>query len=737
MNESVSLETLIVTSELDERPTRPPDYHAENRALVALMKSLDSPTPDTLQQLAETALTLCRAESAGISIAEEVDGVEVFRWHASAGRWAPYLNGTIPRHASPCGVVLERNAALLMQFPERHFDYPLEGAPPLAETLLVPFDVAGKAVGTLWIIIHDGTHRFDREDLRLMRCLGEFASVAFQVIQQKQLTDALERERAASHLLQSISVGLIPDGDIDAFYRQIMDAAMAIMHADFASMQMLDANGDLQLIAWSGFHPDSARFWQTIHVDSITSCGRSLRGRGRFVISDTEREASIAGSEDLDHYRLSGIRAMQSTPLMSREGKLVGVVSTHWREAHVPSENELRSFDVLARETADLIERAKVEAALREADRRKDEFLAVLGHELRNPLAPISTGIELLQRAGHEPELATSIHAMMKRQLTHLVRLVDDLLDLSRISRGKVELQQTPLDLRVVIEAAVELARPIVQQREHRLVVEHGGSALPVVGDLERLTQVVANVLNNAAKYSDPGGLIRLGCAVEGDEVVVRMRDSGFGIPSDRLDAIFEMFSQVPEHRARRGGGGLGIGLALSRSLVELHGGSLVATSDGPGHGSEFVLRLPRGDAAAIAHDDAPQAAALPAMSRRILIVDDNVDAATSLRAALEWSGHTVEVAHDGPASLGLLQGFAPAVVLLDIGLPHMDGYEVARRVRSLANGANLLLVAITGWGQAIDRARAREAGFDVHMTKPVGLAALEAALVRGPNLRD
>ncbi|MBU8977841.1 GAF domain-containing protein [Lysobacter sp. MMG2] len=727
MDTPVSPAAAIITPELDRRPARPPDHLAESRALVALMKALKAPDASILHELAETALRLCHAGSAGISLASEHEGPHMARWRACAGRWSPFLRDTIPR-----GITPDPAAPLLIRHPELHADDAREGAPALHEALLVPFEVAGQRIGTVWVVHHEPAHAFDREDVRLLQDLGDVAALAFQAIeQQQQLRDALDRQIAGSHLLQSVSVGLISEDDIGPLYAQILEAAMTIMRAQFASLQRVDRNGELQLLASSGFHPESARYWQVITMESASSCAQTLRERDRFFIADAEEAAELVGAGNLAEYRRSGIRAMQSTPLISRKGKLVGVISTHWREPYALVDSDLRLFDVLARETADLIERTNAEAALREADRRKDEFLAVLGHELRNPLAPLSTGIELLQRAGRDPALTDSIHAMMKRQLVHLTRLVDDLLDLSRITTGKIELRREPIDLRVVIEAAVELTRPLMEQRGHCLTVEHHDTLLPVHGDLERLTQVVANLLGNAAKYMESGGRITLRSAAEGEQAVLRVSDTGFGIPADRIDEVFEMFSQVPEHRERRGGGGLGIGLALSRRLVELHGGTLKATSPGAGQGSEFVVRLPLGIVAPSAKRDAGirKAAAAP---RRVLIVDDNVDAALSLQAALELDGHVVDVAHDGPSSLGLLEHGDPEVLLLDIGLPLMDGYQLARRIRERPGGDGLLLVAITGWGQAGDRERARQAGFDVHMTKPISLDVLSATLERG-----
>ncbi|PWB83735.1 MAG: histidine kinase, partial [Methylocystaceae bacterium] len=382
----------------------------------------------------------------------------------------------------------------------------------------------------------------------------------------------------------------------------------------------------------------------------------------------------------------------------------------------------------------DVTERRHMEDALREADRRKDEFLATLAHELRNPLAPISNALHVLQQIGAPPE-AEKFLAIIQRQVTHLVRLVDDLLEVSRISRGDIELRKKRVDLAAVIGQAMETSQPLIRAGRHEASVSLGPEPLIVDGDPMRLSQVFANLVNNAAKYTQAGGRISLTAARSGDEAIVGVRDTGVGIPAEMLPRVFDLFTHID--RRSDGAAGLGIGLALVRDLVELHGGRVEARSEGLGQGSEFIVRLPLATGLASDADVAPSdaetvrsAATAPgASSHRVLVIDDNQDVADSLAMLLETFGATVCSAYSGPAALDALASFKPDLVFLDLGMPGMDGYEVARRIRERPEGQSLLLVALTGWGQAEDRSRTRAAGFDLHLVKPADLDALQELL--------
>ena len=362
-----------------------------------------------------------------------------------------------------------------------------------------------------------------------------------------------------------------------------------------------------------------------------------------------------------------------------------------------------------------------------EADQRKDEFLAMLAHELRNPLAPIRNTISILRLStGRQP--ASQLWEMMERQVGHMVRLVDDLLEVSRITRGKIDLRKDRIELSLVIASAVETSRPLVEAGNHRLAINLPGDSLVVEGDATRLAQVFANLLNNAAKYTDPGGEISLTAVREDGHVVVRVRDNGIGIAADALPRIFDMFMQA-DQPGRTAQPGLGIGLTLAKSLVELHEGSISAASAGVGQGSEFTVRLPLASAPpAAAVPDAPPASSRQ-RRRRVLIVDDNRDAADSLGALLQMLGAEVRVVHSGPSALETLERFKPEIAFLDIGMPEMDGYEVARRIRGMQQWRELRLVALTGWGQERDRRQSKAAGFDQHLIKPADVSALQAVL--------
>jgi PAS domain S-box-containing protein len=386
----------------------------------------------------------------------------------------------------------------------------------------------------------------------------------------------------------------------------------------------------------------------------------------------------------------------------------------------------------------DITDRKRAEEALQDANRTKDEFLATLAHELRNPLAPICNAVYVLHLIGSQvPEVQWAL-GVLDRQSRQMARLIDDLMDVARITDGRLELHRERVEVAEVVRAAVETSRPVIEAHGHDLTLSLPGQPIHLNGDLMRLAQVVANVLNNAAKYTDRGGRIVLTVERRGSDAVIAVKDNGIGIPAELLPRIFSMFTQA-DRSGERSRGGLGIGLALVQRLVEMHGGSITARSDGPGRGSEFTIRLPAlvepPGADRPIHVGTP---AEPPVGLRVLVVDDNWDAAASLGVVLRRAGHNTRTAHDGLQALTAAEQFRPDVVLLDIGLPKLNGYEVAQRIREQPWGSRTALIATTGWGQTADRTKSQESGFDHHLVKPIDpgtllrLVALAAQPVGG-----
>jgi PAS domain S-box-containing protein len=688
-------------------------------------------------------------------------------------------------------------------------------------------------------------------------------SHAPQAESQQDVIDLLQADLSESRLLHDLCLHLLVDHDAAGFYQRTVDAAKQLLRADFASIQLLgerdDGSAVMQLIAQHGFTPLACERWREVHVDSTTSCGAAWAKSERVVIPDIEESELLRGTTDYLILRETGIRAMQTTPLRSRNGVMLGLISTHWRTVHAPDVRQLRLLDVLARQASDLVERAVKEEALRlsesrfralvtsasysvyrmsadwssmraldgrgfladtlsdsaewlntyihrddqpavlraiekaiasrsifelehrvlradgsfgwtssravpifdstgqlvewfgaasdvtarkdaeralresearliEADRMKDRFLATLAHELRNPLAPIRNGLQIL-RVSRNADQAGTVLAMLDRQVDHMVRLVDDLMEVARVTSGALELQRDRIDLADALKAALELSRPAVEAGGHALQVCFAPERLIVDGDCVRLAQVFSNLINNAAKYSPTPGLIQVSLGLEGDAAVVRVTDQGIGIAPGDQGRLFTLFGRLRASAAV--GDGLGVGLALAKHLVELHGGAISVASAGVGSGSEFAVALPvlASEAAAAPRGKDLDACAYDRL--KVMVVDDNRDAADSLAAVLDLLGCEASVFYGGAQALQAIGRIAPSLVLLDIGMPDMDGYAVARQIRASSRHDDAMVVAVTGWGQVEDRLRTKQAGFDDHLVKPVDMDVLERVLGR------
>ncbi|MCC7091620.1 MAG: PAS domain S-box protein [Nitrosomonas sp.] len=677
--------------------------------------------------------------------------------------------------------------------------------------------------------------------------------VSIDVTERKQIEEALSADFQALMRMQALS-GRMADGtEITSLFEEIIDVAVKIMLADKGTLQLLQGDS-LQIVAQAGHDRDFLDFI-AVPENVASVCGVAAHQNQRIVVPDVEESPIFTGSASLPVLRAAKVRAVQSTPLCTRNGRLLGILTTHWSHRHTPDEQDLWRLDLLARQAADFIEQKQSEESLRiseerfrnliesyaqavwetnadgvvvddsptwrdytgqtfdewlgygwvnaihpddreyaerqwrkaismertinaqfrlkhrdqgwrwtnfratpirsssgeiqkwvgmnididaqkraeeslqDADRRKDEFLATLAHELRNPLTPISNGLHILRMPGVSSDTMKNIYTMMERQVHHMVRLVDDLMEVSRITRGRIALHKEVVDLAEVLRSAVETSRSFIDAGQHQLNINLPADPLHLEADAMRLTQVFANLLNNAAKYTQEGGHIWLSAERDGTGAVISVRDDGMGISGDILPRIFDLFMQGRQN-SYRAQSGLGVGLTLVKSLVAMHGGSVEAHSDGPGKGCEFVVRLP------LTQDDrrpCDQQQNEPRMlnltAYRILVVDDNDDAAETLAMMLRFMGAEVMTANDALSALAIIEDFHPAIVFLDIGMPDMDGFEIARRIRQRPDGREMTLIALTGWGQEKDQLQSREAGIDHHLIKPVDLDVLKELL--------
>lgn len=540
--------------------------------------------------------------------------------------------------------------------------------------------------------------------------------------------NALADQLADLRRLHDMSVRLSKSLELQPILEETLRTAAAIEGTEMGLLSLCDAQRTrLEIRASIGFDETFLAAANNVEPEG-GACRACFVARGRTVIEDVEADPEFAAYREIA--RQAGFRAVHSTPLTTRSGDVVGVLSTHFRRPHRPTDREMHLIDLCARQAVDFIENARLYDELREADRRKDEFLATLAHELRNPLAPISNAFQFFRLDGDLSPTSMRVLAIVEQQVQHLVRLVDDLLEVSRITRGKIDLRRETTDLASLILAAVETSRPQIEAAGHQLALTLPPEPIAIEADPVRMTQVLANLLNNAAKFTEPGGQIWLTARRENGEALVSVRDSGIGIAAENLPRIFETFAQV-DRSLNRSQGGLGLGLTLARSLTQMHGGRLTAASAGPGLGSEFTVRLPTVRPPARLRADDAETDQQPLPVKNVLVVDDSESAQYVLSKLLDKLGQHVRATNQAAEGIAMALEDRPDIIFSDVAMPLMDGYEFARRIRLCPELDGVLLVALTGYGQDSDREMARRAGFDHHLTKPVSAASLRELLRR------
>jgi PAS domain S-box-containing protein len=579
-----------------------------------------------------------------------------------------------------------------------------------------------------------GTRTYDYIFVPVIGADGEVEAVAGttrDVTERKQSEAVLASQASTLELIVSgAPLGAVLNALcelVDHHARESLSASILLMQEDGIH---------LRPAAGRGIPEEWSRFIDPLAIGpSAGACGTAAHRSEPVICSDITTDPLWAAF--VDRALAHGFRSCWSTPILSSAGKVLGTFAIYHGVVHTPTPAEIRLVEIVTRIAGIAIERKQAEEGmraqtetLREADRKKDNFIALLAHELRNPLAPLRSGLEVMRLSANDPAVMAKTRSMMDRQLGHMVRLVDDLLDVSRISLNKMELRRSRVLLANVVANAVETARPAIEAAGHQLTVSLPPEPIALEADLTRLAQVLSNLLTNSAKYTPRGGRITLTAQHHGEEVAIAVSDNGIGIPADALQTVFQMFSQV-DRQFERMTGGLGIGLALVKGLTEMHGGTVTAESAGEGRGSVFTVRLPVTLPEARL-DDAPgddDASRARALQRRVLVVDDNRDAAGSMALMLRLLGNEVHTAHDGVEAVEAACRLQPHIVLMDLGMPRLNGHEATRRIRAQPWGREMTVIALTGWGQDADRVKSREAGCDGHLVKPVALSDLQKLL--------
>jgi PAS domain S-box-containing protein len=571
------------------------------------------------------------------------------------------------------------------------------------------------------------------------------SKISRDITEQKQVAARIEMDREVMSRLYEIGkLCTRPEDHFTDTLQQMLATGMWICGAEKGNIQLLDeTSSSLKIVVQRGFDAEFLDFFASVEQSDASVCGAAFAFGERIVVEDVTTSDIFAGHTSQKVLLDAGVRSVQSTPFISSKGKILGMLSTHHSRPGRPTDRECRLLDVLARQAADYVERKRAEEQREEllrgaersreeaeaANRAKDEFLAMLGHELRNPLSSIRNAIAAATLDESSRERALSIAC---RATDQLGRLVDDLLDVARITRGRVPLRKELVSLGAVLQRTVDGAQGLMAERGHSLSLLLPAEEIRLEADAARIEQAVTNLLTNAAKYTDPGGTVTVSAERDHEQAVIRVRDNGIGIPPEVLPRVFDLFTQA-ERSLDRAQGGLGIGLTLVRRIVELHGGTVEAKSLGAARGSEFIIRLPARPWVATEVTPTPKSRRAGSERRpaRVLMVEDNPEAAESLMMILELLGHQARVVHDGRTAIDAARANLPDVMLIDIGLPGMNGYEVAQAIRRDATLKHLVLVALTGYGLSEDKARAMAAGFDHHLVKPVDLDALQELVER------
>jgi signal transduction histidine kinase len=634
----------------------------------------------------------------------------------------PYRHIPLRSDAPVCDAV-RRKAPVLIGSPEdRRARYPnrAEGFPGYRAWAAVPLITHGEVIGAAGLSFTE-RRDFGEEDASHLQTIGLQAA---QAIARARLFEGEHLARTSAEEMAAETMVLYRLSDVanraitpEPVYEAALDAIRVVLGAERASVLIFDDAAVIRFHAWRGLSDDYRRA-----VEGHSPWTPTTLNPQPIVVPDVRNDDSLASY--LPVFQKEGIRALAFIPLVYGD-RVLGKFMMYAGEPRALDARQIGQARAIAAQVASAVGRAQDEEALRDANRRKDEFLAMLSHELRNPLAAARNAIHLLSNVPGDDAARGRWLDVVDRQTGNLVRLVDDLLDVSRITRRRIELKREPVDVRTVLQRAiVAAAAPLAA---HRVTSSLGDEPLIVSGDPVRLEQVFANLVTNAGKYTPAGGEIEVAALRRGAEIVVSVRDNGMGIEPERLARVFDLFDQGGRDLARTQGG-LGIGLTIVRGLVDLHGGRVEAKSDGPGRGSEFLVTL---GASALTSIDAPSPGPPTQADRccRVLVVDDHVDAGEMLGILLRSWGHTVEVVHDSAQVVGRAREFRPEIVLLDIGLPGLNGYDLARLLRADPIAKDALLIALTGYGQPADRERAFASGFSTHLVKPVQPDALRAAL--------